>query len=257
MGEPLHAFITTMAEAPLRLGLAQTTLGWWIQEARRGRVQAHVFDIGAASRLWDRLREDWGTPLPLVVEPMPREDSNRRRHAWAAARARTEVYVVADDDLLPARRTCLRTAENRPTLWCDYVRDAMARHPAWGLVSALVVPGGVDPYATAAALRRDGVGISAAEADVIERALALPVAADGERWPVGNCGGVRVMRRGVVVDDPPLPPVDPECGGGYDGTLCGYVRDRGYQVGRLVRWRATHAGEEESHIWRGGGRDED
>ena len=253
MPEPIDVFLTTKADRPIRIFMAQATIAWWLQEQEKGRVRLTIFDVGSKASMWDPLHKLYGHAKFPIMKSAP-IDSNRNRHRWAAKLAESDVYICTDDDLLPSRNTCLRM-DGFPTRWNEYILDAMERHPKWGLMCALVVPGGVDPYVTAAALRRDGVEISEEDANRIEVALALPVAADGERWPVGNCGGVRVMRKGAIDPDGELPALEAVHGGGYDATLCNHVRDRGYEIGRLVRWRAIHLGDQETEVWRGAGRD--
>ena len=242
--------------------MAMQTLAAWTAEQRAGRV-------GTITVQWvrapgDRYRGDqllmdmigrhagWDlrhATLPVDAGP----ESQRHRHAEAAAMAETDPYILADDDCVPYLSRRFRIEGEPAESWTAYAARLLAEHPDLAMIAPLPAPGMLDPGTLRAWLART---LGEAEADRLIARLAIPDG-DGHLWPVTMVGGIRVVRFGAVPADVRyLPPVEPARGGGYDVTLGQWLAGRAGPDGPpraayLTRLGCVHLGFEASVIWDG------
>lgn len=223
----MDVFITTFARTPERVGAAVQAISWWIGEREAGRVRGiTVHDLGAHSSLRKTLRHLHGDDMPnwkleYVKHP---SDFQRLRHARAAELAKTQLYIVADDDLRPADRAFLT---HEP--WNEYVARtmAMSAHAKVAMAAAFAIPTNAYPEGWA----------------------------NDNRWhlwqdeQVSAVGGVRVVRRGAVPGNPTELPPKSRPGNGYDQELCEWLRGKQRTVGYFLRWPALHLGEWTTTVW--------
>ncbi|MDP2705077.1 MAG: hypothetical protein Q8O71_01610 [bacterium] len=226
MPAALDVCVTLGARSRFRVGCAISTLDWWCQEAEAGHVaRVMIHDLGPpAGPFWqaahvlglgERLHA-----VGAVVHAQAREGSQRARHAWAAAWAETDPYVLTDDDLvLVPGYTVTDAGRPNPRDWTDYAAAQLLADPRLAMVVPIPTPGGLPEVA------------------------AREAAPDGHRWSVSSVGGLRVVRRGAIPSDvDALPPMDARYVGGYDSTLCGWLEKHGRAVAVLVRLQAIHLG---------------
>jgi hypothetical protein len=134
----------------------------------------------------------------------------------ARERATTALYVVSDNDVIPAQPDTIARG-----------LEVMRQHPTLGVLGYCWQKPKKEPYGTW--LRRDC----------------------GDYWKVGYCGGLWIVRREAVSNwcaEVRLP-VDYANGIGEDRLFCEAVERNGYDIGVLPdRW-FCHLGEGQSTIW--------
>lgn len=231
MGKPIDVFVTTGARHSFRIFLAAATISAWCHEIAEGRASLVVYDVGADPELWEMLQRRRLRDRFQVYE-RPAEGSQRLRHEWAARESTSELYVVADDDIRPLR--VHRSHASQPEEdWPAHAERVFAERPDLAMATTLCQPGNKDPESLPAAYRPQ----------------------DPDLWDVGSAGGIRVVRSGVMAAG--LPELEEDQAGGYDTTLCGWLRrsredgGRGLRAGILYRWSALHMGAWASTVWGG------
>ncbi len=252
---PLDVFVTTYLPGTLtpeqllqRMGMASTTLGYWLAEQAAGRVRLtvvgaecpdsdHIYELlKHVQRVTGAAPTDWTAPLD---QPRYRyiqidaEGSQRQRHLQAAKRATSDLYIVADDDCVPWADIVPWKIPDEPETVYEHIARVFAERPHLSMASAYPMPSTLkDPM----------------QAGNVER--------DTDCWYVFSTGGVRVVRRGAVVPGE-LPPMRPQYGRGYDGILCEHLHGgRGMhreqpRVAYFRRWCCNHLGYRASVVWPG------
>lgn len=243
----LDVFLTTVAK-PDRVLLAAHTIRWWVAEAAAGRVRLTVIDGGANARLWTHLELSGLKLDEFEIVKIPREGSQRERHLTASRLATTDPFLSVDDDITPHPALHVHDSGVPTPTWPDYVRWIFADRPKLAMACPLPTPGGLDPRVSDAFLGRAvAMGeITAQQRAQIRAALRLPTT-DEHFWPVSSCGGIRVLRAGVLTKD--APPLDPAMLGGWDTTVGRWLDGFGWELGYLTRWGATHHGYHCSETW--------
>jgi len=242
----LDVFLTLGAESRARIGFALATVAWWMNEGKRleqhGRkLNLHIQDIGASRRFWDAataLGMDW---LEDRTRCYPREGSQRQRHAWAAMEAKSDPYLLVDDDcVLTSGYTVEDIGKGIESYWLDYVERLMTERPTLAMVAPIPSPGGLDPSVGRAFLEQ--MGATREQGRALADAMQIPTS-DKHIWHVRSVGGIRVVRLGVIPTDvEALPPLNPNFAGGYDTTLGSYLDHKGYECGYVTRWQLVHLG---------------
>lgn len=246
----MDVFLTSNAQHPYRIGCLVATVAAWEHEVRAGRVELHVQDVGMSQQA----RETLGAlRLGSAIAGMWRldpEDSQRERHLHAHTHARGAVFALTDDDIVLGRTPMIIDAGKPLPPWNEYVEGLFADDSTLAMAAALPSPGAMDPRVSEGFLHRAGLMESLTQDQIadLRGALRLPTS-DAHLWQVSNVGGVRFCRRGLVTAD--APPMDPAQGGGYDATVCRWLRDAGHRVGYLTRFQATHLGYAWSTTWAG------
>lgn len=243
----IDVFLTTNATHPFRIGAAFATIAAWCEEVVRGRCKLWVCDIGSDPLLHEVL-ERKGLLDYFGWRVGPAEGSHRDRHLWARDTTASDPYIVTDDDLPMVPGLRVRDHGSEHLSWAEYMPRVFEARPKLAVLSALPSPGAMDPWVTRAFLQDIAPHMTEELRQALYERLQLP-GFDDEVWTVGNVGGLRFMRRGAVTDE--IPPMDREAGGGYDSTLCHWLRQQGWQVGYSKRIAATHIGFARSTTWGG------
>jgi hypothetical protein len=251
----MDVFLTLGARSPHRVGCAVAALAFWADEARAGRVsRLIVHEVEPSIQAWlavsvaGAARGFDVAGVELLRHPRPRAGSQRLRHAWAAAEARTDPYVVCDDDIvLSPGYTVSDEGRPAPPGWTEYAAGLLAENPKLAMLSPIPSPGGLDPSVARAFLER--IGASQEQGRALADALRIPTA-DDHLWRVSGVGGIRVVRRGAIPAEPAaLPPTEEIYGGGYDVTLGRWLEDaRGLGCAYMVRMQAIHLGYARSSV---------
>lgn len=242
----IDVFLSTCARSAERMALAAWAIAGWVPYVRAGTVRLHVQDFGADPALWEALRVFGVSACWASKREYPRANSQRSRHLLAAEAAETDPYALVDDDIRVGRRLHV-TDVGIPTLdWWDYVPQVFADHPTLAMVAPIPSPGGLDPHVCESFLGRVSGTVEPEAIAQVRRVMQIPTT-DPHLWYVSSIGGVRFVRRGAITDA--MPSLDPVYSGGFDITLCDWLRQRGQDVAYLHRWGATHAGYQQSEIW--------
>lgn len=254
-------FVTVCPRTPARLGAAIQTLAAWEIERAAGRVGSVTIQWVRAPKdryqgaryLQDALTSGMVpgefSHVTLDVDAGP--ESQRHRHATAAQLARTDAYVLADDDAIPFLSRRL-TDDGKPEApWPAYAADILRRDSNLAMVAPLPTPGFNDPGTLRAWFERV---LGNGEAEALIARLMIPDQ-DAHLWPVTTVGGIRIVRRGAIPDDvADLPPIEPERGGGYDLTLGQWLHDHAptldaVRCAYMPRLGCLHLGYDRSIVW--------
>jgi hypothetical protein len=137
-----------------------------------------------------------------VVGHWPGVDSDRVRRDVAEQLAETDPYVLADEDCWLLGKGTLESGEK-----------LFHRYPGYGQLSFRTTPDNPQPVP----------------------GLFL----DGNIFESPSCGGVRVIRKGILTNFPPSGPH------GYDEYHCAAMHRKGFRTGYFTDLRAHHLG----YLW--------
>lgn len=252
----IQAFVTTYHPdrgdrfgALRRLGMAASTIGWWLGQQAQQRVRLTVIGVREArghdyqedllrwlQRTGHAAPDTWTAALDWTrfryVE-IPALGSQRERHVTALRLAGdAELAILADDDLVPWDSPVPWSLPDTPERWDAHVQRVFAERPGLAMCSAFPMPSTLRDPLTAPGVERDR--------DV---------------WYVSSVGGVRVVRPSLYRGE--LPPLEARRGPGYDSTLCEWLRGGpgqgkdGPTVGYFRRWIGNHSGSHASIVWPG------
>lgn len=196
----IDVFISTCAEEPVRAGMAQATFARWAQE-RDANVKILQFgNPKAAIRGYERKVVHVGR----LSTPGPFDSSERERRVYAEEFATSDIYVLADDDILPLQK--------------DFIASAlaiMAENPTFGKICLYTIP------------------------DHPQHERTPGNMLNPEVFQVHGGGGVRFIRKGIVKR---WEPIDKKKGEGYDAPHCREFYRNGFKVGYFKNLTALHLG---------------
>jgi hypothetical protein len=153
----IDLFISTCAEEPVRAGMAQATIARWLME-KDVRVHLLVFgDPQEAIRGYERLIIHRGE----LKTPGPYDNSERERRYIAETIAKSPIYILADDDILPLQRESATVGT-----------QILEKHPDFGKICLFTIPD--------------------------HPIKSEPGFGDRHIFEVHGCGGVRFIRKGIV-----------------------------------------------------------
>ena len=195
----IDLFISTCAEEPVRAGMARATIARWLREPD---VRVHLLVFGDprdAIRGYEHLVIYRGE----LKTPGPYDASERERRYLAEEMAKSPIYILADDDILPLEKEC-----------ATWGSQSLEKHPQFGKVCLFTIPD--NPVKT-----EGGFG-------------------DRHLFEVHGCGGVRFIRKGIVQRWAPIATAGSM--EGYDAPHCREFHRCGFKVGYFTYLRGLHMG---------------
>jgi hypothetical protein len=153
----IDLFISTCAEDSIRAGMCRATIARWMREAD---VSIKILQFGNPS---DALRghESFVVSKRSLKNPGPFDASERERRIIADDMAQSDIYILADDDILPLQK--------------NFVMNALAvmrAHPQFAKVCLYTIPD--HPQKEAGSFQDDDI------------------------FQVHGGGGVRFIRKGIA-----------------------------------------------------------
>ena len=115
-------FVRIYATNMIRLGMAITTVERLMLDAEAGRIRLRL--LVAEGSLAD---PNWAG---ILIKPLSRFHIDAKR--YAEAHAKSDVYVVFDDDQLIIGKD-----------WLERGLEFMEKHPDWGMAAAWMITGEV------------------------------------------------------------------------------------------------------------------
>lgn len=159
----IDLFVSTCAENPIRAGLCRATIERWKRESGV-RLKLLVFGNPAeAVRGYEDLIVHRGT----LKNPGPFDASERERRYFAEQMAESDIYILADDDILLLQSDSAKQGE-----------EILRKHKQFGKLCIRTIPD--NPVSTIG-------GFS-----------------DSEVFETHGAGGIRFIRKGAVERWPPI-----------------------------------------------------
>lgn len=194
----IDLFISTCAEEPIRAAMARATIARWMYEPD---VQLKILKFGNPAEAV-RGYENFVVHHGRLKNPGPFDSSERERRCYAEEFAKSDIYILADDDILPLQK--------------GFVMNALAimrANPEFGKLCLYTIPDHPIP--------ETGAGVKS----------------NAYLFQVHGAGGVRFIRKGVVERWAPMDGKE-----GYDAPHCREFHRKGFRVGYFRNLKGLHLG---------------